>query len=69
MKGGGDGPSLYRRIRLGMPGTPHPASPSLSDEEAIALVHRCQSLSAEPKRRLTNHQRALQAARPAARPE
>jgi hypothetical protein len=63
MKGGPGGESLYRRIRLGMPGTPHPASPSLEEADLIALVHFCQSLSKEPKQQLTNYERGLRAAR------
>ena len=62
-KGGHDPASIYRRIALGMPGTPHPASPSLSEEETIALVHFCQSLAKEPMRQSTNHEREVQAAR------
>jgi tetratricopeptide (TPR) repeat protein len=61
MKGGPQAESLYRRIRLGMPGTPHPASPSLSDVELVELVHFCQSLAREPKQQLTNHQREMRA--------
>lgn len=65
-KGGNDGPAIYRRILLGMPGTPHPANVSLSSQEMIDLVQFCLSLGQEPKRDLTNHQRARQAAsRPA----
>jgi hypothetical protein len=62
MKGGSQGESLYRRIRLGMPGTPHPASPSLEEAELMALVHYCQSLAREPKQQLTNYERAMRAA-------
>jgi mono/diheme cytochrome c family protein len=63
MKGGDDPQSLYRRIRLGMPGTPHPACPNLTDEELANLVQFCRSLSQEPKRALTNYQRMRRAAR------
>ena len=59
--GGHDPRALYCRILLGMPGTPHPASKNLSDRELTDLVHYCQSLAKEPKRRLTNYQRARQA--------
>lgn len=62
MKGGSQDASLYRRIRLGMPGTPHPASPGLGEADLIALVHYCQSLGREPKQRLTNYERAMRAA-------
>ena len=62
-KGGQDAQSIYVRIFVGMPGTPHPACPTVAQEELVDLVHYCQSLSQEPKRVLTNHQRALQATR------
>ncbi len=59
---GGDEPeAIYLRILLGMPGTPHPASKNLTREQSIALVQYCRSLGREPKRTLTNHQRAMQA--------
>jgi Tfp pilus assembly protein PilF len=65
-KGGNDAESIYLRLRLGMPGSPHPANVTISDEELIALVHYCQSLAEEPKHSLTNHQRAFRAtSRPA----
>ncbi len=62
-KGGNDPASIYRRILLGMPGTPHPATVNLTTPELIALTHFCYTLGTEPKLRLTNHQRFLQAAR------
>ena len=62
MKGGSQTESLYRRIRLGMPGTPHPASPALLESDLVALVHYCQTLGREPKQHLTNSQRAALAA-------
>jgi cytochrome c553 len=37
---GGDSPrDIYLRLRLGIPGTPHPANPSASDQELIDLVY------------------------------
>lgn len=62
MKGGPEAESLFLRIRLGMPGTPHPAACGLENEELTALVHFCLSLSVKPTRVLTNHERALRAA-------
>jgi tetratricopeptide (TPR) repeat protein len=62
-KGGSDPESISRRLVLGMPGTPHPAHPGLNAAELTALVHYCQSLAREPKRKLTNHERGLHAAR------
>ncbi|NLY00960.1 MAG: hypothetical protein GXY83_33130 [Rhodopirellula sp.] len=60
-KGGHEPDSIYLRLLLGMPGTPHPALPGVADEQLIDLVQYCRSLSQEPKREQTNHQRALQA--------
>jgi tetratricopeptide (TPR) repeat protein len=56
-KGGPDSESVYLRIALGMPGTPHPASYGIREEQLIDLVQYCRSLSAEPARNLTNFER------------
>jgi mono/diheme cytochrome c family protein len=56
-KGGAEPSSVFLRIRLGMPGTVHPACTSLSDDDVLQLVHYCRSLSREPKGNWTNHQR------------
>jgi len=61
MKGGSDPESLYRRIRLGMPGTPHPASPTLTPAEIVDLVQFCRSLAQDPARSSTNHERSERA--------
>lgn len=61
-KGGDEPESIYLRIFLGMPGTPHPGCWNLPEDETIDLVHFCRSLSREPKRDLTNQQRDQQAA-------
>jgi len=61
-KGGQEPESVYLRIYLGMPGTPHPACYGVSADRCRDLVHYCRSLSREPKRTLTNHQRATRAA-------
>lgn len=45
-KYGGEPASLYVRLRLGLPGTPMPASPKLSDAEVFDLVHYVKSLAA-----------------------
>lgn len=57
-KGAPDLPSLYVRIRLGLPGTPMAANPNLSQQDVVSLVHYVRSLGREPKWQLTNHQRA-----------
>jgi len=61
LKGGPSLESLYRRIRLGMPGTPHPAAGSLSEQELIDLVHYCRSLAKESPQQTTNYERSLRA--------
>jgi mono/diheme cytochrome c family protein len=58
-KGGMEPELIYLRISLGMPGSAHPASGSVPQEQLIDLVHYCRSLSREPKRTLTNHQRSM----------
>ncbi|NLF71161.1 MAG: hypothetical protein GX575_19190 [Candidatus Anammoximicrobium sp.] len=60
-KGGHEPEAIYLRILLGMPGSPHPACPGVADDQLIDVVQYCRSLSQEPKRERTNHQRALQA--------
>jgi DMSO reductase family type II enzyme heme b subunit len=49
-KGNPDPASLYRRIAFGMPGTPMPASTSMTPEQMIDLVHYIRSLSTEEQR-------------------
>jgi len=56
-KGGHGRISIALRIRLGMPGTPHPSNPLLSERQLVDLVHYCHSLSQEPKLNLTGFQR------------
>ena len=58
LKGGHDATSLYLRITAGMPGSPHPSSPGLSERQLTDVVQFCLSLSREPKTALTDHQRA-----------
>ncbi len=60
-KGGQAPEAIYLRILLGMPGTPHPACYDISVDERTDLVQYCLSLSREPKRALTNRERATQA--------
>jgi mono/diheme cytochrome c family protein len=45
-KYGGEPHSLYVRLRLGIPGTPMPASPTLTDEQVFDLIHYVKSLAA-----------------------
>jgi cytochrome c/tetratricopeptide (TPR) repeat protein len=62
-KGGAEAESVYLRVLLGMPGTPHPACPSLAQEELIDLVQFCRSLPREPLQPLTNYERMIRATR------
>lgn len=57
-KGGRDGASVYLRIAAGMPGSPHPSSSGLSQRQLIDVAQFCLSLSRQPKKVLTDHQRA-----------
>ncbi len=63
MKGGPEPESLYRRIVLGMPGTPHPSCSNIAEDQVVDLVQFCRSLAREPKRVRTEHQRAVEASR------
>lgn len=49
-KGGHDPASIYRRIALGMPGTPMPSSSNLSAEQMVDLANFIRSLSNEDQR-------------------
>ena len=44
-KGGGDPPSLYARLIIGIPGTPMPAASTLKPEEVEHLIHYVRALS------------------------
>lgn len=61
MRGGPSEASLYLRIRLGMPGTPHPACSNVPERELLDLVQFCRSLAREPRRLLTSHEQLLAA--------
>ncbi len=63
-KGGHEPESICLRILAGMPGSLHPATKVLTDQQCVDLVHYCGSFSRQPKRTLTNHQRFLEAQRP-----
>ena len=60
-KGGHEPESIWMRIVVGMPGSAHPAAEALKNEQYVDLVQYCVSLSLEPKRMLTNHERFLEA--------
>ena len=62
-KGGNEPESVYLRVFLGMPGTPHPACSNVPEEQVVDVVHYCRSLSREPERILTNHERAAEVTR------
>jgi hypothetical protein len=58
-KGGREPQSVYVRIALGMPGTPHPAVPALHADALVALTQYACNLSPAPLRSLTNHERSV----------
>jgi mono/diheme cytochrome c family protein/Flp pilus assembly protein TadD len=60
-KGGPTRESLYLRLRLGMPGTPHPASPVVNPQDLRDLTWYCDSLAQTPKSESTNRERAARA--------
>ncbi len=64
LKGGEDPEAVYLRLLLGMPGTPHPSCPGLTESEAADLVHFCLSLRKEPRHDMTNHERMTRATGP-----
>jgi tetratricopeptide (TPR) repeat protein len=68
-KGGPEPKSIYLRIFVGMPGTPHPACWNVPEDQLVDLVQYCRSLSREPKRVRTNHERAMEASRLALKDE
>jgi mono/diheme cytochrome c family protein len=49
-KGGHDPASLFLRVARGMPGTPMPSAPALSETQVVDLVHFLRSLSTEEQR-------------------
>lgn len=62
-KGNHDHKSVYRRIWLGLPGSPMPASQQLTPEQVTDLVHYVLSLSTEDKREAVVLKRGQLAAR------
>jgi DMSO reductase family type II enzyme heme b subunit len=62
-KGEPDPASIYRRIALGMPGTPMPSSSNLKPDQIIDLAHFIRSLSDEAIRQATVLKRERLAAR------
>jgi len=49
-KGGHDPASLFLRVARGMPGTPMPSAPALTEPQVVELVHYLRSLSTEDLR-------------------
>jgi DMSO reductase family type II enzyme heme b subunit len=49
-KGGHDPASLFLRVARGMPGTPMPSAPLLTESQVVELVHYLRSLSTEDER-------------------
>ncbi|MHB8898321.1 MAG: c-type cytochrome [Thermoguttaceae bacterium] len=63
-KGGVEPQAVYLRILLGMPGTPHPSSAGLAQNEIADLVHFCLSLRQTPEKVLTSYEQWIRAHRP-----
>jgi mono/diheme cytochrome c family protein len=49
-KGGHDPASLFLRIARGMPGTPMPSAPALTESQVVDIIHFLRSLSTEDER-------------------
>jgi hypothetical protein len=62
-KGGQSPEAIYLRLRVGMPGTPHPSCLSVPESQLVDVVQFCREIAREPKRARTNHQRLADAAR------
>ncbi len=62
-KGGQSPEAIYLRLRVGMPGTPHPSCLSVPESQLVDVVQFCREIAREPKRTRTNHQRRTEAAR------
>ncbi len=60
-KGGREPDSVYLRIAVGMPGTPHPGVPTLAQEELADLVQYVLALGRPPEILMTNHDRRVRA--------
>ena len=56
-KGGHEPQSIYLRLAVGMPGTPHPAAPNLPEQQLIDLVEYVRSLARQPQRVLMDFER------------
>ena len=49
--------SIFLRLRLGIPGTPHPSNDAMSDDQLVDLVNALQSVRADQTVALTGFQR------------
>ncbi len=58
-KGGREPASIYRRIFIGMPGTPHPSCGNVPEGQLVDLVQYCRSITNAEERVLTNYQRLV----------
>jgi tetratricopeptide (TPR) repeat protein len=62
LKGGESPESIFLRLSVGMPGTEHPNSSAVPEDQLIDLVHYCRQLFQRPYRSSTNHERFQRAA-------
>jgi mono/diheme cytochrome c family protein len=61
-KGGDEPQAIYLRLYVGMPGTHHPNSSAVPEDQLIDLVQYCRQLASQPRRVSTNHERFHRAA-------
>ncbi len=62
LKGGDSPESIFLRLFVGLPGTEHPNSSAVPEDQLIDLVHYCRQLAQRPYPVSTNHQRFQRAA-------
>lgn len=62
LKGGDSPESVFLRLFVGIPGTEHPNSSAVPEDQLIDLVHYCRQLAQRPYRVSTNHERFQRAA-------
>jgi mono/diheme cytochrome c family protein len=62
-KGGHEPQAVYLRLYVGMPGTHHPNSSAVPENQLVDLVQYCRQLASQPGRSSTNYERFHRAAR------
>lgn len=62
LKGGDSPESIFLRLFVGLPGTEHPNSSAVPEDQLIDLVHHIRHMAQRPHRPSTNHDRFQRAA-------